>query len=123
MSPIEITLDSATRGIKALVAEFGQDFVYTPRNTDRGDRCVYVHEGKPDCIIGRFLASVGVPIERLMDADPGMGIPVRTLLDDLESEGVISTQGNLHFFLGRVQAKQDRGLSWGEALKGALNDM
>jgi len=114
---IEITFDSTVTGLKALVEEEGADFVYAKREG------VCVYDGKPDCIVGRFLAAQGVPLERLKEADTGSfgsGLAAHSLMRDLGDEGVISYDGSARSLLSEVQHNQDQGLPWGVALSEAL---
>jgi hypothetical protein len=114
---IEITFDSAIDGLKALVEEQGEDFIY-PR-AERDGSCVYVHEGKPDCIVGRFLAAQGVPLERLVKADTegsGPGLAAGILLGRLSDEGTVYSGDGVKNLLDSIQYRQDRGEPWGAAL-------
>lgn len=116
---IEITHQSVVDGLSAIVAECGEDFVYP----SRGGECVYVYNGKPDCIVGRFLASVGVPVERLAKADTvdlDGSIAAGDLLERLQQEGIASADRFARNILQVVQVKQDGGHTWGEALDMAL---
>lgn len=75
-------------------------------------KCVYAHNREPSCVVGRALAWLGWPIERLefMDQRPFAGalnLP-RHFPDDIDSDAAI--------MLARAQGAQDRGESWGEAL-------
>lgn len=114
---IEITYQSVVDGLSAIVAERGEDFVY-PRYAGQ---CTYVYDGKPDCGVGCFLDSVGVPLERLAEADGGGGIGASTLLEQLEGEGVASADEDAKRLLDTFQAGQDNGHTWGSALDGAIN--
>jgi hypothetical protein len=121
---IEITNDVVRTGLQALVDAAGEDFVYTQRPDTAGTRCVYVHEGKPDCIVGQFLVGLGVSIERLESADARFGgVPAYELLDQLEQEGIIEGSWQAHSALNSAQAAQDDGHTWGEALRHALEDL
>lgn len=117
---IEITYQSVVDGLSAIVAERGEDFVY-PRYTDL---CTYVQGGKPDCGVGCFLASVGVPLERLVEADlndHGSGISASALLEQLKEEGIVSADLEAARILNVFQERQDNGHTWGSALDGAIN--
>lgn len=115
---IEITLESAIEGVAAIVEEFGENYVY-----DRGerDRCDYVREGEPSCLVGKFLAAQGVSLERLEKADTSGvfsdGLSAGELLEQLRKEGVIQITPGVLRFLGDLQGRQDFGTPWGEALK------
>jgi len=59
--------DDVITAMSAVVSEVGGDFVYTKRNRAHDDggecisaiHCVYVHNGEPDCLIGRILSKLG----------------------------------------------------------------
>lgn len=112
---IEINVQSVVDGLSAIIAEQGEDFVYQPL-ADRG--CVYVKDGQPDCIVGRYLASVGVPLERLSYADReavsgGMG--ALGLVSNLRNEKILAADHESALILSRIQRFQDEGIAWGEA--------
>ncbi len=125
---IEITADSVKQGLEALVAEKGEDFIYTERPVADADcedetNCRYVWDGKPDCFIGQFLAKEGVPLERLANADlftVGIGTPAHTLLAQLEEERVVTVTLVAKQMLQTAQQKQDCGKTWGTALACAM---
>jgi hypothetical protein len=125
--PINITDDDIKNGLLALVIKEGEDFVYSKRDTrqDSQGRCVYVHQGEPDCIVGQFLARQGVSVERLEKADTGFafGQSAFDLLDALEFEKVISISHMGKEALLVAQSAQDRGDTWGTALGKALNEL
>jgi hypothetical protein len=86
-------------------------------------QCQYVYNGQPDCIVGRFLASQGVPLERLAKADTstfGGSTAAVTLLTQLRSEGFITYGDYVCTVLGQVQYSQDQGQPWGDAVDDAL---
>jgi hypothetical protein len=126
MTAINITSEDIRAGLKALVDEKGEGFVYSKRDTrqDSQGRCVYVHQGEPDCIVGQFLARQGVSVERLKKADTGFmfGQAAFDLLDALEFEKVISISHMGKNALQVAQSAQDRGDTWGTALGEALNE-
>ena len=119
---IEITKQSLIEGLEAIVAEYGADYVY-PAKERRGrseDReCFYVHEGQPDCIVGKFLHSVGVPLERLQEADDSADASAMTLLTELAWANVINADLGVRQALSVAQRWQDWGYTWGDALQRA----
>lgn len=128
MTAIEITRDDVRNGLKALVDVAGEDFVYVKKMNDSGslEACLYVHEGKADCIVGQFLAAQGVPLDRLAEADAfqfGGGQPASCLIDHLEDEGVIKVDGGVRYALAEAQYIQDAGAPWGDALKRAQHEL
>lgn len=124
---INITVDSVTRGLRALVEEKGEDFVYQERQltADSASRCVYVHDGKPDCIVGQFLAAQGIPLERLEKADEACfnsGAPAAMLLGQLEDENLVQAESRAVEILRVAQSLQDLGRPWGAAVEAALTN-
>jgi len=121
---INISDDDIKHGLSVLVIKQGEDFVYSKRNVteDSEGRRVYVHQGKPDCIIGQFLAGKGVPVERLKRGDTTtlLGRSAFDLLDDLREEGVITISWKGMNALRVAQSMQDRGRTWGDAATLAL---
>ena len=120
---IEITYADALDGLKALVAEAGEDFIYSKRGAGDGysGRCFYVFEGKPDCIVGKYLAKVGVSLDELKKADGrGFGEPADALLDRLEFNDVITIEPKAIALLQEAQYHQDQGNTWGCALRRAV---
>lgn len=109
---IEITRQSAIDGVTAIVEEYGWGYVY--EKTD--DRCVYVKDGSPDCLVGRFLAAQGVSIELLEEADQEEGTPAVSLVYQLQSLGVLRIKEGAIDFLQALQRQQDLGHPWGHAL-------
>ncbi len=93
------------------------------------ERCDYVRNGAPSCIVGHALYHAGVPTELLMilDGDPDRvgGISAFNISDDRRERHlgdiefpVSITDGAAHVFSAAQQA-QDEGISWGEALREA----
>ncbi len=121
---IEITPDSVIAGLKAVVEDAGESFVYDRVVLDQnGPKCVYVLNGAPSCIVGHFLAKLGVPLERLAEADDasfGAGLPAHVLIDNLRTEGVVNfTDYRVMDALSAAQESQDGGDTWGTALYAA----
>lgn len=119
---IEITFEDTKAGLKALVDEQGSDYVYPKRSYgfSSGEVCRYVHEGKPDCIVGQFLAARGVPLEYLKEADTaysGGGEPGDELLHSLARKEVINIDVKSISVLFEVQHLQDNGRTWGDAVR------
>ena len=126
MTAIVITVDDVRKGLTELVQEYGEDFRYTPKHKSESDseRCLYVWNGEPDCIVGKLLHRMGVPLERLQRADNGpVGMPARELLHWLILEGVLESDQEvqeLAYALDVAQSLQDDGSSWGVVLERTL---
>jgi hypothetical protein len=120
---IEITVDSFVDGTEAILEEFGENHVYEMRDSEHGLSCVYVYQGEPDCIVGKFLANAGVSLDLLKEADNntfGGGISAYGLLGNLVDRGVITIEGDAFTALCRLQGSQDEGTPWGEAVHEAM---
>lgn len=117
---ITITRVSALEGLKALVEEHGEDFVYQSIESAETS-CTYVRDGEPSCMIGKFLAAVGVPLERLEQADWFGGDPAAALICKLVDEGVLDVENGVRGILAAAQVAQDSGDTWGLAYGRAAN--
>lgn len=100
--------------IRAIVAETGEDHVYE-RIDDGNDphrSCWYVHDGQPSCLIGRALHRIGVPLDLLARNE---GTSALSLMEDI---GGFSYTVRLAADLAQdVQDGQDKGNTWGDALR------
>lgn len=127
MSAIEITIETVEKGLRALVDQYGENFVYDKHETECGSfECTYVRDGQADCIVGKFLVAQGVPLERLAEADlafHGAGLPADCLLSELRHEGCITISGESISALKEVQYQQDDGNPWGVAVRRALQNI
>lgn len=110
-----ITLTQAMDTLREVVAEHGKDHVY-----DRsaimfgplaGETCLYVRNGKPDCIVGHVLHRLGVQLDTLHDSE-GMG-PRDLSLGDSPS---LELDDDAGLALTVAQNTQDNGETWGTAL-------
>lgn len=104
-----LTLAETIASVSAIVFERGEDFVYVSPRGD--DTCWYTVEGVPagsvvpSCLVGCFLYKHDLQhniIEGAFVTDLGLGYA-------LEDDAIE--------FLRTVQAQQDIGVPWGEALK------
>jgi hypothetical protein len=92
-------------------------FIYTPPD---GDQCVYVHEGKPSCIVGHALWAeelIGPELEKdtsrvghYGDVPNGTTAPI--LLEYLN----LTLNGGEVEWLNMVQSHQDNDVPWGRAV-------
>lgn len=116
--PIYVSKSDVATGLEAIVAEYGEDFVYQQRDTLSGSRCVYVWQGEPDCIVGKLLHRLGVPVEQLARGDGKL--LAGALVEHLEELGVISAEDGVSEILDRAQSRQDAGRTWGQSVREAL---
>jgi hypothetical protein len=92
-----------------IIAQEGENYRYvTPED---GDTCLYVYEGRPSCLIGRYLVSLGIPVEAFADIE-GKSV------DDLFAANVFEPYGVTADYyaaaaMGGVQNHQDMGQTWG----------
>ena len=118
----ELEVLAVLRTLKQVVEEAGDDYVYhhkiRPDHPDTGKGCWYVDpEGKnPDCIVGRVLFRLGVPLDTLRRFEGIMasGLP------SLEINGAIPLHRPALHVLGVAQGIQDTGGNWGDARDAAL---
>lgn len=117
---ISITATSVNEGLDALLKQEGEGFIYEKNN----GACTYIREGEGDCIVGRYLVSVGVPVERLIEADQRLaGLRAPTLLHELSEEGVITYEARALDLLDVVQDYQDSRVPWGVAVRRARKEV
>jgi len=127
----ETEMLSMLRALKQVVAEAGDDYVYTKKVTGLSDYpgCVYVFNGEPDCLAGRVLAKLGVSTETLRNWEGKMcysmtasatAHPLLDLGDNFYLEPLSFFRETMEI-LGRAQGAQDSGNSWGIARDRALS--
>jgi hypothetical protein len=120
----ETEMLSMLRALKQVVAEAGDDYVYTKKVTGLSDYpgCVYVFNGEPDCLGGRVLAKLGVSTETLRSWEGKMcesmtkGATAHPLLgfgDNYYLEPLSFFSPTMEI-LARAQRFQDAGNAWGE---------
>ncbi len=120
--PGQIALVMAT--LQAVVDEAGHDYRYTMRMggmNNGGKACFYVHEGEPDCIVGRVLHRLGVPLDVLRANDLAGNLSVSAGAFSLEGSPVQPGREALTI-LATAQRLQDQGNTWGECLRVAQAD-
>jgi hypothetical protein len=93
-----------------IVEEVGPSFVYL-RPT--GESCMYVRNGKPDCLIGRILHRMGVSLEKLQQCEEKGP-------DYINSKFNLGLYDSTLSILRKAQNMQDGGMSWGDVLKSSL---
>lgn len=105
----EMTTDEALALLREIVSERPDGYRYEKP----GQRCVYLHDGEPSCLIGHFFARLGVSTETLaaLDADlDGDGLDAGAAAMQL---GFSTPVADL---LNNVQARQDQKYTWTEAV-------
>jgi len=118
--------------VKAIALEvieeepLGRDFVYQPHVVaDGGPRCRYAVStdggpAKPDCIVGRVLAKLGVDPEIMVFTKSGdntfsTGGAVYMIDDLVRTRKVDEFEEDALSFLSSLQYKQDDEATWGDA--------
>jgi hypothetical protein len=111
---IELSAERAIELLREVVAEYGEDHVYTTQEGQRANEgpCLYVHGDQPGCIAGHVYHRAGLTLDQLRAQE---GSTARGLgFIDL---GVSADVADL---LSRAQDRQDKGYTWGEALAAAI---
>lgn len=127
--PAPLTYDEAVTLAKAVVAEFGVDYVDPLSESENGaEVCMYVDDGKPSCIVAQIMHRHGVPLSELAKWEGLNGF-------DMGPRGVNTINGfdrrrsptaplvaddRTARFLGHLQEVQDSNGTWGRALDWAL---
>jgi hypothetical protein len=112
-----LTCDRAVELAYEVLDEFGEAYVY-PTEHKRVEHegstpsCVYVHDENPSCLVGQILYRHGVSVEDLAANEFKGGWTV--------SERLANADFYARFFLDVAQGKQDSGMSWGEAVRLAV---
>lgn len=124
-----ITLDTFTVSDLLIKALEARGFEYVYERQDGPQSCLYVHntlksedgmlvdndpeEWEPGCIVGFVLKGAGVSLETLKEYE---GQEARTLLRNLEENGILTCDDEVSVLLSRVQGQQDEGTPWGVAV-------
>lgn len=111
---IKIDKRKAASLLGECVKERGENYVYDqPTEGENVNQCVYVNDGKPDCMIGLALFKAGVDIATLEKANDH-GIIEDVVNCSTVLENVDITEGALNVFK-RAQRAQDEAATWGHA--------
>ena len=117
-----VTRDRVVEVTKQVVAEHGMEHVYEKPMVNRlgGEMamCLYVHNGRPSCLVGHVLHRLGVPLDVLAQGDDqsqdASSMCYEVLYNTDFADEMIAS------FLSTVQATQDAGYTWGYALESGL---
>lgn len=105
-----VTLAEVTTAMEAVVAEAGEDYVYT---TEAFGPCLYLDDGEPSCIVAHVVAAISpetVPELKSFEYLNPNDFNLSTVIFD-----PVACQ-----FLQAAQIVQDQpGKTWGEALASA----
>lgn len=129
------THDETLELLNAAVAKKGEDYVYGSDLVINqfgrpGPSCHYAWDGKPDCIVGHVLASVGVSLAELHYGDSpseendfqpknygryATG-SANSVIEVLSRDGVVNFTDDARALLQETQRLQDSYVPWGEAV-------
>lgn len=103
----ELTPEIVTPVIEAIVAEYGEGYVYKKEEREEEAwpvKCRYQENGEPSCIVGHVLNRLGVEYDPRWD-------------EGSQSAQDIIPEGAVQKALQAAQSRQDGGNPWGRALK------
>lgn len=98
--------------LPAIIAQRGADFQYEV-HSGSGGTCMYVWDGQPDCLIGCYLADLGLPLEAFA-AFEGSSIDMAFDGGYLKDYGFTAEYEALNA-MERIQSLQDNEYTWGDA--------
>jgi hypothetical protein len=110
---MHVEYDDVRTQLPGVIALKGEEFVYTPVQ----GQCVYVNdEGAPSCLIGYYLADLGVPTSVFDELDGSYNyLEIDTVISHgLLDEWVTFSQDAIDALV-EVQSGQDCFLSWGKS--------
>lgn len=109
--------------VRAIAAQFPDRIYQQSKKTGSGPSCLYVRDGKPDCLIAQGAFMAGMDIDTLLEFD---AIEDRMTEDpdaeymDSGAEYAFKPYGLTAVeldWLKRVQQLQDDGVPWGKAVR------
>lgn len=112
--PKYLTQKEFIRIARKVVREKGRDYRYRDENT----HCVYVKNDKPSCLVGQILIEFDPELKNYLEAFNSSRIG--SLFEYTSFRTRIDAHPNTVEALGEMQRQQDRGSTWGEALKNGL---
>jgi hypothetical protein len=116
-----ITYDDVVAELPAIIATRGEDFVYALHSdSELPHTCTYIYNGEPDCLIGCYLVSKGVPIEAFA---PYEGNDVGQVLAQPEFNDLVTVTPEATKLLFDIQSNQDEFIPWGEAYTKAVENL
>ena len=109
MNLSELTLDNVKRSAETIVNNAPENFVYTAPVLD--EKCVYVYNGEPSCLVGQILADNDFPVSIMETWDDR---PNSSITHILAEEPEVDIQ--VIKYLRVLQIKQDGCDTWQTAL-------
>lgn len=117
----EAPVDRFRREVKAVVREMGRDYkyIFRPHGNAPGQfGAYYVWDGKPDCLVGRVLARMGVPVEMLARVEHNSAnVVVGMLWGRGALAGDLTAINKVAELAVQVQGVNDSRQEWGWALQ------
>ena len=124
----QLTPERAMELLREVVAEYGEDFVYTkvvlvPKEDSDWilPECVYQEDGAPSCLVGHVLSRAGFSSEDLIQFDSVGSSADFLKMDAGEETETDALPLRTAWILVGAQQVQDEGNTWGEALRNATN--
>lgn len=102
-----VNLAEVMTAMEAVVAEAGEDFVYTDQ---KSPVCHYLEDGEPSCIVAHVVAAISP------EAVPELGEFEYLNALDLNLSTVIFDPQAAQFLLAAQSVQDSPGKTWGEAL-------
>lgn len=119
--------------VRAIAAQFPDRIYQQSKKTGSGPSCLYVRDGKPDCLIAQGAFMAGMDIDTLaafdavaidalgkVDMLTYLGAVADSAIEDSGAEHVFKPYGFTAIeldWLKRVQQLQDAEFPWGEAVR------
>jgi len=113
----EKVVDRFRREVRAVVNEVGQDYKCPLHPYEHGDGFYYVWDGEPDCLVGRVLHRMGVPIDVLSDHEHNNATVVLPAVWSYIGNSVYEDMGPVMTLALNVQRVNDGNIPWGFALQ------
>lgn len=122
MSHDKITYDRALPALTKVVEEAGADYVYQPVSREEDEypsgACLYAHNSKPSCGVGRALVELGWTVQELEDFDSTGGMT----FGGLTGEALIECDNKTLALFDVFQTHQDQKVPWGTAFNRAKRE-
>ena len=107
-----ITEQDIINEVRRLAAD-NPDYIYVSPGGSEYSSCVYIHDGKGSCIVGRALVNNGFDPEKVSQHE---GLTADEMLVAL---GIKEETDFEQVWLDRVQTLQDSGTPWADAVEEA----
>lgn len=114
-----LNFNDTVEAVREIIGSVGADFAYSDSEAyEELEACVYAYDGKPSCIVGRFLVeSEGYSTSTLADNE---GVNAQGILEALGYNMLDDQTSLASCWLLRLQEQQDRlGTTWGDAFDAA----